>query len=1125
MPESKYQPDDYFPDSAPKQPAPTPEDPPAWDDFTGAIPPDETENRPSYFKRFTSPEEPPAWNDFTGAMSQAEDESAYPDWLEESPQAGAAPTKPDYYDDYFTGRIQPEKLPIPDETSVSPIHSQTMLPNGGMSRRPSPPPLYPEPKFPPVEPVEAVDLNATRVTPAALQSTTGRRRAATRPTHRSGWGCFTRWLVISLFTLVVVGILGAIAAVAAYFSIAADLPTVDDLRARSSQFETTRILDRNGNNLYEIVDPNAGRRTTVKLSQISPYIVAATIATEDKEFYNHPGFDPLAIIRALWVNTETGGQGGGASTITQQLARALLLSPEERAQRSYMRKVREIILAAEITRRYSKDDILELYLNEIYYGNLAYGIEAAAETYFGPAIDGQLTGAPNGILTDDLNLAQASFLAGLPQSPAVYDIHTNRIATLNRHRDVIVLMYTLSADKDCIEVSNSPQRVCVGVQEALQASQDIENYAFPTPNIQMRYPHWVQYIRSQLEAKYDAQTIYRSGFTVYTTLDPALQDTAQQLVTSQVNALFAEGKNVKNGALVAIQPQTGQILVMVGSPDFYNEDIDGQVNMATSPTRQPGSSIKPLTYVAAFEKGWTASTLIWDVPTAFPPSGDPNDPREPYIPRNYDGKFRGPVTVRSALANSYNIPAVKTLYEVGIYDNPNTPAKEGLIGMAERMGITSLTRNDYGLALTLGGGEVSLLEMTGAFSVFANNGVRIPPVAILKVVDSTGKVVEEYTPPPGQQVIRPEHAFLISSILSDNNARRPMFGSNSVLNLPFPAAAKTGTTNDFRDNWTIGYTPDLAVGVWVGNADYTPMQNTTGLTGAAPIWSQFMQQAIPRLTNNPTPFNRPPGIVDKVICAISGTEPSQWCPQQRSEIFASNQLPLPASEDLWKEAIIDTWSGQLANNFCRDFVDKKMTMNVDDREGRFWLRKTDEGRAWAEQMGFNLPIFFTPDEECDSNTPRVTLSIENIRDGQTLTDEKMDVEIIADATNGFTIWRLEYAEGNDPRDDDWQLLMESDQRVPSRMKVVNWNLEKTGNARFTLRLRMENKDGGYAEKIIHIKIDYTPPTPIPPTETPTPIPPKPTPEPPTSTPIPPTITPVPPTATSEPPTPEPTATP
>ncbi len=298
-------------------------------------------------------------------------------------------------------------------------------------------------------------------------------------------------------------------------------------------------------------------------------------------------------------------------------------------------------------------------------------------------------------------------------------------------------------------------------------------------------------MRSQLEEMYDPQTIYRSGFTIYTTLDPNLQNAAQRIVAEQVAALI--DKNAHNGALVTIKPSTGEILAMVGSVDFYNEAIDGQVNMATSPTRQPGSSIKPITYVAAFEKGWTPSTLIWDVPSEFPPSGDPNDPREPYKPVNYDEKFHGPMTVRTALANSFNVPAVKTLDFVGIYDNPNTPEKDGMIGMAERLGITSLTRPDYGLSLTLGGGDVSLIEMTGAFSVFANGGRRIPPVAILRIVDHTGEVVYEYQPQPGEQVIRAEHAYLISSILSDNEARSWMFGRNSALNLSFPVAAKTGT--------------------------------------------------------------------------------------------------------------------------------------------------------------------------------------------------------------------------------------------------------------------------------------------------------------------------------------------
>ena len=997
----------------------------------------------------------------------------------------------------------------PEPQSVS--HSQTIQANGERSERPSPPPrnrpdpgLYPDyGNFPLPERVDEVDLNATRVSSSAIVGG-GRRPPAGGNSRRSrnGWGCFVQGLVIVLFGLVALLIMGAIGAVLAYYSIASTLPSVDDLRQRSAQFETTRILDRNGNSLYEILDPNAGRRTYVKLDQISPDLVAATIATEDKEFYTHPGFDPLAIIRAIWQNYTSGGNSSsGASTITQQLARALLLSPEERVQRTYQRKIREIILAAEITRRYGKDEILELYLNEIYYGNMAYGIEAAAETYFGPGIDGQVNelhpaGSPkNGRLADDLTLAQASFLAGLPQSPAVYDIHTNRDITLGRHRDVLSLMYELSATKNCIAVSNAPTPVCVDIQSALDASKAIENFTFPAPNIQMRYPHWVQFVRSQLESQFDAQTIYRSGFTVTTTLDAGLQDFAQQVVTEQVATMQAN--NATDGALVAIRPSTGEILSMVGSADFYNEAISGQVNMATSPTRQPGSSIKPFTYVAAFEKGWTPATLIWDVPSSFPPSGDPNDQREKYEPVNYDGKFHGPVTVRTALSNSYNIPAVKALQYVGIYDDPNTPAVEGLIGMTKKLGITSLTRDDYGMSLTLGGGDVSLLEMTGAYAVFANSGVRIPPVAILKITDNAGNVIYEYKPPTGEQVLRPEHAYLISTILSDYEARRPMFGAHPLINLGFSTrvAAKTGTTNDFRDNWTMGYSPDLAVGVWVGNADYTPMQNTTGLSGASPIWASFMTHAIPILTGGePTPFQRPSGIVDKVICAISGAEPSQWCSQQRQEVFAADQPPLPASEDLWKEATLDTWTGLFATSVCSDYVEKKMAMNVTDGSAQRWLRKDDAGRNLASELGFDRPIFFVPDGECKSDSPRATLSIENVKDGDSLTAEKIDLRIIASAAGAFQTWRLELAPGHDPGENDWQTLYESNAQIPEPQNVYTWDLSKVPNGKYTLRLRMENQDGGYAQKALKIEINYTPPT-----ETPTPITPTSTPEPATST--------------------------
>ena len=621
-----------------------------------------------------------------------------------------------------------------------------------------------------------------------------RRSKNSKPfiTGRQGAGCIIRMLILAMLAGIVVMLFGGSLIVYEYYKIAATLPSVADLQQRASTFETTRIYDRNGGLLYEILDPTAGRRTFRTLDKISPYLVAATIATEDKSFYSHPGFDWTAIVRAFWQNFQGKGTVSGASTITQQLARYLLLSPEERTEQSYMRKVREALLAAEITRRYSKDQILELYLNEFYYGNLAYGIEAASETYFNTT-------------ADKLDLAQASFLAGLPQAPAVYDVYHDRESTRDRQKQVLTLMYEDSNEQGCIFVSNSPKRVCVDANTAVAAYTALENYQFNPPDVQIRYPHWVNYVRSILEAQFDAQTIYRSGFSVYTTLDPALQDIAEEQVKKQVESLAAY--NANDGALVAIRPATGEILAMVGSADFYNDAIDGQVNMATSATRQPGSSIKPVTYIAAFEKGWTPATLIWDVPSEFPPSGDPNDPRPPYKPVNYDGRFHGPVTVRTALANSFNIPAVKTLQFDGIYDDPSTPNEEGMLAVARKLGITSLTRDDYGLSLTLGGGEVSLLEMTGAYAVIANDGKRVPPFAILKILDHEDHVVFEYQPPAGDQVIRPEHAFLITSILSDNEARTPMFGANSVLNLPFPAAAKTGTSNDYRDNWTLGYTP------------------------------------------------------------------------------------------------------------------------------------------------------------------------------------------------------------------------------------------------------------------------------------------------------------------------------
>ncbi|MBX3047739.1 MAG: transglycosylase domain-containing protein [Anaerolineales bacterium] len=904
--------------------------------------------------------------------------------------------------------------------------------------------------------------------PAAQPGPAGGNKLSQLWRRISRMGCLPRAFILSAFAIIFLLTAGVAFALYEYAVIAASLPSVDDLRAHASQFETTRILDAEGNLLYEILDPSAGRRTYVPLEDISPTLVAATIATEDKEFYNHPGFNVTAIFRAFTQNYSSGEVVSGASTITQQLARILLFSPEEAGEQSYMRKVREAILASEITRRYSKDEILELYLNEIYYGNLAYGIEAAAQTYFG-ATAGQLS------------LSQASLLAGLPQAPSVYDVYTNREAVLFRQQSVLSLMVRVSAEDGCIYVSNSPQRVCVTVDEAANAGLEMLDYAFRSPDVQIRYPHWVHYIRFLLEQQYDPQTIYRSGFTVHTTLLPQLQDTAQQIVADQVADLAH--LQVGSGALVALRPSDGHILAMVGSADFYNEDIDGQINMAVSP-RQPGSSIKPLTYVAAFEKGWTASTLIWDVESEFPPSGVPGDPRPPYIPRNYDNRFHGPVTVRSALANSYNIPAVKALDFVGVYDDPNTTEEEGLVAFAHRLGISDLQSDQYGLALTLGGGEVKLLDLTNAYAIFANQGRQVTPVAITRITDYQGNIIFEAPEPSNQQIIREEHAFLISSILSDNDARRPMFGANSVLNLPFRAAAKTGTTDDFRDNWTLGYTPDLAVGVWVGNPDNTEMDGSSGLSGAAPIWAEFMQQAIGTLAGgNPAPFLQPVGVVEKVICSVSGAEPSQYCDQQRREYFAADQPPADADNDLWQDARIDTWTQLEASSACNQFVDEIFSLNVDDVWAIRWITQTNDGRNWARNLGFDDPIVFSPSRECDDNDPRPTLEFTGPRDGDRLSNPTVEIHLIANASANFEEWVLEWrrADGGST----WHELENKRNPVPNAQVVHALNLQELPRGPIVLRLTIYSTSGGHARRDIVVYNDLPEPTATPtPTQAP-----------------------------------------
>ena len=667
-------------------------------------------------------------------------------------------------------------------------------------------------------------------------------RTVTRPGIRARVA-LRRWLrrLLVLAALAVLALAGlALALVLVY-------PLPSDLNAYIPA-PSTRIFDRHGQLLYEFVGPG-GRRTTLPLAAIPPALRQATLAAEDATFYRNPGIDPLAIARSLLLDARLGRAAYGGSTITQQLVRTVLLGPDERDQRTIGRKLHEVSLALQLTARLSKDRILALYLNNVYYGDLSYGVEAASEAYFGRPVAA-------------LDLAQCALLAGIPRSPSAYNPLLHPARALARRRDVLRLLRargSIGAEQE--RLANAEPLGLAGARQGILA------------------PHFVLYVASLLEERYGRDALERGGLQVTTSLDLNLQRLAEADVRRHVDALRADHL-VHDGALVAIDPRTGQILALVGSADYNDRRIDGAVDVALA-LRQPGSAIKPFTYAAAFARDYTPATLLDDVPTAFTTAEG-----QPFLPLNYDMQFHGPVTLRTALANSYNVPAVKVLAHVGI------PA---MLAVAHAAGIT--TMNDvhrYGLALTLGGGEVRLLDLTSAYGTFAAAGIHHEPVAILSVADARGpgtrlRVLDAWQSTDGRRAVSPQVAYLISSILSDNAARMPEFGADSPLALDRPAAAKTGTTSDFHDNWTVGYTPDLVAGVWVGNADNTAMRDVTGISGAAPVWHDFMGEALRNLPARD--FAVPPRILHETICPGSGLPPDSRCRDRRDEVFIAGTQP------------------------------------------------------------------------------------------------------------------------------------------------------------------------------------------------------------------------------------------
>ena len=603
---------------------------------------------------------------------------------------------------------------------------------------------------------------------------------------KKSWFKIIGLIILAGIALIIIGGTGLIF----YFS--QELPDPNKLSERQVA-ESTKIYDRTGEHLlYEIY--NEQKRTQVELTDIAPWAVQATVAMEDKHFYEHKGIRLLSIARAA-VNNLLGRSsgGGGASTLTQQLIKKTIVGDEH----SYFRKIKEAILAVQLEKKYTKDQIIKLYLNEIPYGSTNYGIEAASQSYFHKS-------------AKELELHEAATLAALIQAPSRY---LNDLDTLRGRRDTVLL---LMKEQGYIQ------------EEEMKEAQNKALRVYQGSNI-FAAPHFVLYVKQQLAEKYGEKVMETGGLKVITTLDYDKQQLAERLVKEIGDKNLAE-YNANNEALVAIQPKTGQILAMVGSRDFYDDSIDGQFNVAVLGKRQPGSSLKPIIYTAAWEKGYTPETVLYDVLTDF----ERREGEKGYIPQNYSKTENGLVTMRKALQGSLNIPAVKTLYLVGI---------DNAIEFAKRFGYTTLS-NNAGLSLVLGGSEVNLLEHTGAYATFANSGVYQKPVSILEIQDNTGERIFEWKQSRGEQAISKELANLTSSVLSDNKAREYVFGINNYLTLPNrPVAAKTGTTNDNKDAWTLGYTPSLAVGVWAGNTIPAPMKSG-GSTLAGTIWQKFMSESL-----------------------------------------------------------------------------------------------------------------------------------------------------------------------------------------------------------------------------------------------------------------------------------------
>ncbi len=888
-----------------------------------------------------------------------------------------------------------------------------------------------------------------------------------------------RWATTLVAGLLIVALISAIVAVGVIMMWYRDQiePFADGIAALENYtpaYQTARIFDAEGNLLAAINSQETGARTSVSLAQVSPYMIHAIVSQENERFFEDPGFDPVAIARAFFQNVSGGGIESGASTITQQIARNLVLQDRDV---TVERKVNEILVALEIANRYDKEKILELYLNEIFFANQSYGVEAAANFYFGHS-------------AAQLNFAEAALLASIVPSPVQNDPVRNREVAIAGMRSTMRKMIEVGClqfqhddwptrgpfcivDGAEIDVAGGAE-VLVRINEAggivggmaiLQIAE-IETTAFQPGEARVTHPHFVDYVRTLVEAELGVDALFQRGLNIHTTLNPALQEAAQAALSNQVRGLKAAASGVNTGAVMVTDPNTGAIRAMVGSHDF-NDELAGQVNNALT-YQQPGSAIKPFVYMLALQNNdesfLTPASIIWDVPLS-----EDLGAGGIYEPQNIDRRFHGAVPLRFALQNSYNVPTVKVFRDyVGVGRFAN---------MADEFGLNFPEESFISLASALGSNEVTLFDLMGAYGVVASGGQRSPLYAIERITESLdGEAVEiDRERPAPAQVISPALAYLMQNILSDDRARQPSFegGSNLTLaRLGIPTqntvAAKTGTTNGSRDLWTMGFTRNAVVGVWLGTSDNSPTFNTSGYRSAAPVWNAVMSAA----TNwyPPIPFENPGGVIAREICRTTGTLSYSACPAPTTDLFLHEQYPPPADQGFLQRLTVDSWSLLRANEFCPSHIVERNFAAIGDAAALEWLNSSEEGKDFAERLGLGIPVRPPPQQACTQGQQLPLINISSPNESQVLFGA-VDIRGQAQAPD-FDRFELLYASVGQP--ETFYPISASLVQMPqygTPLGVWDTVAGQVANGNYILRLAASSLNGGSINFDLNITLD------------------------------------------------------